>query len=80
MNVLWAYIVAAATVGAAAAGIAFTDYHYWGVHTPAFELVQAEMLYDKCVRECKEICQITGNSCEEGSCEAFCKAKYLQGD
>jgi hypothetical protein len=68
---------AAIAIGVIAAGVAFGGYHYERVHLPAFELVQAEVLYEKCVRECHEVCR--ENGIRRAACKCSHCRKYIEG-
>lgn len=67
-------------IAAAAAlllGAAKTVWDYEAVHKPAFQLIQAEVLYEKCMRECRQVC--AQNSVPPQVCKCEHCRKYLGG-
>jgi hypothetical protein len=71
-------LVDAITLGTLAAAIGFGGYHYQQVHLPQFAMIQAEVLYDKCMRECHEVC--TANEVPLATCKCGHCLKYIKGD
>lgn len=68
---------AAIAIGLIAAGAAFGGYHYREVHLPDFAMIQAEVLYDKCMRECHEVCEANR---VEGPCKCDHCKRYIEED
>ena len=68
---------AAIAIGIIAAGAAFGGYHYREVHLPAFDMIQAEVLFDKCMRECVEVCEANE---VVGKCNCDHCKKYIEAD
>ena len=68
---------AAIAIGIITAGAAFGGYHYQQVHLPAFDMIQAEVLFDKCMRECHEVCEANE---VVGKCKCDHCKKYIEGD
>lgn len=55
------------------------------LHLPEFRMIQAEVLYEKCIRECHEVCAangvpITKTPGDERVCVCDHCRKYLEGD
>ena len=63
-------------LAAIAALVAFEGYRYERIHLPQFAMIQAEVLFEKCLRECKEICEANGIDADECICE-HCR-KYIE--
>lgn len=63
-------------LGVIAAAVAFGGYHYREVHLPDFAMIQAEVLFDKCMRECIEVC--AANGIDHGVCVCDHCRKYLE--
>ena len=59
-------------VAVLAAGTAFQSYHYREVHLVEFQAVRAEYLYDKCIRECRTVCEANQiDECDCSHCEKY---------
>lgn len=57
---------------------------YEQVHLPDFAMIKAEVLYEKCIRECEEVCAATcdANGVPEAECLCTCGhcRKYIEGE
>jgi hypothetical protein len=66
------------TLVTAGTAVLFGGYHYTRIHIPDFELLQAEVLYEKCMRECFEVC--AENYIVESQCKCSHCRKYIEDD
>ena len=66
------------TLALLTAGTAFTGYHYREVHLVEFQAVKAEMLYDKCTRECLTVCEANKIPAIECNC-THCDKYLIEG-
>jgi hypothetical protein len=69
---------AALAIGLIPAEVGFGGYHYERVHIPEFRMIQAEVLYEKCVRECHEVCE--ENNVRRAVCKCSHCRKYIEGE
>jgi hypothetical protein len=63
-------------LGLMAAGVAFGWKSYAFDHLSEFRMIQAEVLYEKCMRECREVCGANGIEADVCVCD-HCR-KYLE--
>ena len=65
-------------LGLMVAGVAFGWKSYQFDHLPEFRMIQAEVLFDKCMRECREVCEANGIDGDVCRCD-HCR-RYIEGE
>jgi hypothetical protein len=74
-------VIALTCVGAA---VLFEFYRYEAIHLPMFNAVYAEVMYDKCVRDCRadQLAACAANGIPAEQCVVDCSRcrKYLEGE
>lgn len=71
-------------LGLMVAGVAFGWKTYQLDHLPDFRMIQAEVLFEKCRRECFDVCyrtcELNGTLPADCQCDCVHCEKYIEGE